>query len=58
MAEVTGKLSGRTRGLLLLVAMGIGIGVGYGVGNPLEGGVLGLLAGLIIFTRSARRTSG
>lgn len=56
-AEVKSGLSGKTRGLLFLVVLGAGVGIGYIFGNPVEGGLWGLIAGFII-SRLGQRGGG
>jgi divalent metal cation (Fe/Co/Zn/Cd) transporter len=53
-AEVKSGLSGRMRGLLVLLAVAIGVGVGYITGNPLEGGLWGLIVGFLIMSLGRR----
>ena len=48
MAEVKSGLSNRTRGLIFLAVLAAGVGIGYVYGNPLEGGIWGLVAGFVI----------
>ena len=57
MAEVKSGLSGKTRGLLFLAVLGIGVGIGYIFGNPVEGGLWGLIAGIFI-SRIGGRSGG
>jgi hypothetical protein len=56
-AEVKSGLSGKTRGLLFLAVLGIGVGIGYILGNPVEGGLWGLIAGIFI-SRIGGRSGG
>ena len=56
-AEVKSGLSGRTRGLLFLAVLGTGIGIGYILGDPVRGGLWGLIAGFIV-SRIGQRGGG
>jgi F0F1-type ATP synthase assembly protein I len=53
-AEYIKGLSSRTRGLLLLAAVAIGVGIGYLTGKPLDGGLWGMIAGLLILSIGRR----